>query len=148
MRRTEAVMGGMPFTVDVPGATGGELFDAIFDRLRQIDRTFSPFIADSAVSRINAWTLAERDAGPDIRAVLELCRTYQASTDGYFSAWSEGRLDPCGLVKGLGHRSRVRAHQRRRPALLLRRRRGRRVCERRAAGRRRVARRDPPPGLA
>ncbi len=93
-------MGDMPFTIDVPATTDRELFDAAFDRLREIERIFSPFIPESAVSRINAWTLGEGDAGPDVRAVLELCRAYRASTDGYFSAWNEGWLDPSGLVKG------------------------------------------------
>lgn len=100
MRRTESVMGDMPFTIDVPDATDAALFDSAFDRLRQIDRTFSPFLADSAVSRINAWTLSEADAEPDVRAVLRLCRDYQGATQGYFSAWNTGWLDPCGLVKG------------------------------------------------
>ena len=100
MRRTESVMGDMPFTIEVPDATDPELFDIAFDRLREIDRTFSPFLADSAVSRINAWTLCEADAGPDVQEVLRLCREYQLATHGYFSAWKTGWLDPCGLVKG------------------------------------------------
>ncbi len=99
-RRTEGVMGDIPFTVDVPGHVEPALFDAIFAELRSIDRTFSPFIADSAVSRINAWTLSEPGAPPEVREVLALCRRYERLTDGYFSAWHSGCLEPCGLVKG------------------------------------------------
>ena len=100
MRRTELVMGGMPFTIAVPGADDEALLDRAFAALRDVDQRFSPFIADSEISRMNAWTLAERDASADVREVLELCRAYRDLTHGYFSAWDFGVLDPCGLVKG------------------------------------------------
>lgn len=93
-------MGGMPFTIEVPDATDGELFEVVFGRVREIERTFSPFSAGSEVSRINGGSLREADADPAVGAVLELCRGYQIMTDGYFSAWYAGQLDPCGLVKG------------------------------------------------
>lgn len=100
MRRTAEVMGGMPFTIDVPSATDDDLFEPLFELLRGIDRTFSPFIGSSEISRINSWVLAERDASPEVREVLALCREFQGRTRGFFSAWDCGRLDPCGLVKG------------------------------------------------
>jgi thiamine biosynthesis lipoprotein len=99
-RRTELVMGDLPFTVEVTGDVEPAIFDAVFADLRWVDRTFSPFIADSAVGRINAGVLREDEADPRVREVLGLCRAYETVTDGYFSAWTSGRLDPCGLVKG------------------------------------------------
>lgn len=99
MRRTEIVM-GMPFTLEAPGDGADDAFEAGFAELRMLDRLFSPFFPDSAVSRLDAGTLAERDAGPLVQEVLQLCRLFGAETDGWFSAWASGRLDPCGLVKG------------------------------------------------
>lgn len=98
-RRTDDVM-GMPVTVEVPGSVESSLLRTVFAGLCAVDAAFSPFRADSAVSRINAGTLAEGEAAPLVREVLDLCRRYERATGGYFSAWADGRLDPCGLVKG------------------------------------------------
>lgn len=98
-RRTDVVM-GMPVTVEVSGGADRSVLDALFADLRMVDAVFSPFRADSAIGRMNAGTLAERDAGPLVAEVLDLCRRYERATHGYFSAWATGRLDPSGLVKG------------------------------------------------
>lgn len=99
-RRTENVMGDLPFTVEVPGVADPAVLGRVFAGLRWVDRTFSPYLATSAVGRMNAGTLQEDDADPRVREVLALCRMYGSATRGYFSAWESGRLDPCGLVKG------------------------------------------------
>lgn len=98
-RRTEVVM-GMPITVDVPGGADPSTVGAVFADLRLSDEVFSPFRAESAISRMNAGTLDEHEAGALVREVLELCRRYERATHGYFCAWATGRLDPSGLVKG------------------------------------------------
>lgn len=97
-RRTDVVM-GMPVTAEVPGGAAPSVIEAVFTDLRMVDALFSPFRADSAIGRMNAGTLAERDAGPLVAEVLDLCRRYERTTHGYFSAWATGRLDPSGLVK-------------------------------------------------
>ena len=99
-RRTETVMGDLPFTVETVAAAEPELLDSVFAELRSIDRTLSPFIADSAISRIDSGTLSLADADPIVREVLDLCASYEVATEGYFSARASGPLDPCGLVKG------------------------------------------------
>jgi thiamine biosynthesis lipoprotein len=91
---------GMPFTLEAPGEESGAAFDAAFAELRGLDRLLSPFIPESAVSRIAAGALRERDAGPLVAEVLDLCRIFEAETGGWFSAWASGQLDPCGLAKG------------------------------------------------
>ncbi len=92
---------GMPITIDVRDAAVLErTFEEVFDELVRIDRLFSPFLADSAVSRINAGTLRPGEAGPLIAEVIARCRGYEVETGGYFSAWAGGRFDPSGLVKG------------------------------------------------
>ena len=92
---------GMPVTVDVrdPNASAGALDDVYADLVRT-DRLFSPFLPESEISRIRDGRLAVAEAGPLVHEVLELCRVFERDTDGYFSAWHEGKLDPSGLVKG------------------------------------------------
>src|ERR1700730_3619726 len=100
MRRVQEVM-GMPVTeqvVDV--AAKGEALDKVFDDFSLLDRTFSPFLVESDVSRINRGELQLEDASPLVNQAIDLCRLYERATDGYFSAWIAGRFDPSGLVKG------------------------------------------------
>jgi FAD:protein FMN transferase len=86
---------------------GGDPAPGVVDRavawLHEVDRRFSPYLADSDVSRIADGTLSERDAHPDVRAVLAMCEAMRVDSGGAFDArrWSsDGRLDPSGLVKG------------------------------------------------
>lgn len=100
MRRVQDVM-GMPVTACVVGAAvDTEALDEVFADFKFIDRIFSPFIANSEVSRINRGELLPEDAGDLVGLVINLCRQYERATDGYFSAWIGGRFDPSGLVKG------------------------------------------------
>jgi thiamine biosynthesis lipoprotein len=92
---------GMPVTVEVRDDPVPErLLDAVYADLAWVDATFSPFRPESEVERINRGEIAEHEASPPVRRVLELCRLYEAGTGGRFSAWRGGRLDPSGLVKG------------------------------------------------
>jgi FAD:protein FMN transferase len=92
---------GMPITVDVrdPDLPPSAVDEAFAD-LAAVDQTFSPFLVESAVSRINAGLLQPFEAEPIVQEVLALCRRYESLTDGYFAAWIAGRFDPSGLVKG------------------------------------------------
>jgi FAD:protein FMN transferase len=93
---------GMPVTIvvvdDDPAAP--EAVEAAFEDFALLDRTFSPFLADSAVSGINRGELELSESGPLVQQALDLCRHYEQATAGYFSAWLPGRFDPSGLVKG------------------------------------------------
>jgi FAD:protein FMN transferase len=100
LRRTENVM-GMPVTVQVNDpATPPTALDDVFADFDHLDQIFSPFVETSAVSRINRGELRPDDADDLVKQALHLCRLYEAATDGYFSAWLAGALDPSGLVKG------------------------------------------------
>jgi thiamine biosynthesis lipoprotein len=98
----------MPVTVQVvdeqaaDGAADGTdgAVQEVFDDFALLDRTFSPFLANSEVSRINRGELRPEDAGQLVTQAISLCRLYEQATDGYFSAWIAGRFDPSGLVKG------------------------------------------------
>ncbi len=99
MRRVEHVM-GFPVSVrvddeDFPGAP----VDDLFAWLREADARFSPFRADSEVSRLDRGELA--GPGPDLREVLDLAEEYRIATGGAFDVRRPGRgLDPCAVVKG------------------------------------------------
>ena len=99
-RRIQEVM-GMPVTVQVVDDDAvDEALQEAFDDFALLDQTFSPFLADSEVSRINRCELLPEDAGRLMHQAIDLCRLYEQATDGYFSAWVNGRFDPSGLVKG------------------------------------------------
>ena len=92
---------GMPVTVQVvDDKARGEAIDAVFDDFGLLDRTFSPYLQESAVSRINRGDLRSEDAGRLVNQAIDLCRLYEHATGGYFSAWIGGRFDPSGLIKG------------------------------------------------
>lgn len=91
----------MPVTVHVvDGAAKDESLDAVFEDFMLLDRTFSPFLRDSAVSRINRSELQLEDVGQLVNQAIDLCRLYERATGGYFSAWINDRFDPSGLIKG------------------------------------------------
>jgi len=90
----------MPVTMEVMDRRPVAALELAFADFALLDRTFSPFLADSAVSRINRGELELKAAGPLVEQAVTLCRQYEQATDGYFSAWINGRFDPSGLVKG------------------------------------------------
>jgi thiamine biosynthesis lipoprotein len=103
LRRVEHIMGtAISFDVrdaNVPPAA----LDEAFEYLRDIDRRFSTYKADSEISRLSRGEIAEADCSPDVRRVLELCDQIRQITEGYFDIrghlW-DGGIDPSGLVKG------------------------------------------------
>jgi thiamine biosynthesis lipoprotein len=91
----------MPVTVHVvDDVARSEALDRVFEDFALLDRTFSPFLAGSEVSRINRAELRPEDAGQLVKQAIDLCRLYERATDGYFSPWIAGSFDPSGLVKG------------------------------------------------
>lgn len=77
-----------------------EAFADVAAWLHRVDAVFSTYKPDSDISRIRTGELPVADADPLVHEVLQLCRDYQARTDGYFTADLPGGLDPSGLVKG------------------------------------------------
>jgi thiamine biosynthesis lipoprotein len=104
LRRIEEVM-GMPVIVEVAYSEVDETdVDRVFEWLRFVDCTFSTYIPDSDISRINAGRLDLRDAHPVVRSVVSRCERLHRQTLGYFdiaAAGGAGRaIDPSGFVKG------------------------------------------------
>lgn len=101
MHRVEQVM-GFPVSLRVDDQhIGEETADAVFAWLRAVDARFSPFRADSEVSRLDRGELARGDVSADLDEVLGLCEEYRIATGGAFDVRLPGRgLDPCAVVKG------------------------------------------------
>ena len=92
---------GTAVTVLVPGGCPDGVLDEVFAWFHRVDRTFSTFRADSAVSRWREF--APGGAPPLLEEVLDRCSELYPATDGWFDAWPdgpEGRVDPSGYVKG------------------------------------------------
>ncbi|MET7598269.1 FAD:protein FMN transferase [Streptomyces sp. NPDC004082] len=105
MRRVEHVM-GFPVSLriddeDAPDDVQQGAADAVFGWLREADARFSPFRADSEVSRLDRGELTVDGISADLREILDLCEHYREATGGAFDVRLPGRgLDPCGVVKG------------------------------------------------
>jgi thiamine biosynthesis lipoprotein len=91
----------MPITVELKDADASDsALDDLYADLVHIDQLFSTFLPQSDVSRIRAGSLALERADPLVQEVVELCQGFERDTEGHFSAWYGGQLDPSGLVKG------------------------------------------------
>ena len=89
MRFVEHVMGTVA-CIEVPDRAAA---GAVFLLLRDADRRFSPFRADSEV------TTGRHSR--ELTELLDLCAHYEQDTGGAFRVRLPGRpLDPCGVVKG------------------------------------------------
>jgi thiamine biosynthesis lipoprotein len=100
---------GMPITVGIVGATGDTLHEHAFDLLREIDRRFSPFRADSEVTALNTCVVTVETASRDMLEILALSALTRAETRGYFDIRRpDGTIDPSGIVKGWAIRKAAR----------------------------------------
>jgi thiamine biosynthesis lipoprotein len=68
--------------------------------LHHVDTVFSPYRADSAVSRLGRGETTIEGCPPEVAEVLGLCAAVSRETRGFFTGRPGGRLDPSGLVKG------------------------------------------------
>ncbi|WP_318216884.1 FAD:protein FMN transferase [Streptomyces sp. SCL15-6] len=113
---------GTVFSCEVraePTARLRRALDAAESLLRHVDAVFSPYRADSAVSRVRRGEPVPREWEPELREVLDLCADAHRRSDGWFSCRHSGVFDPSGLVKGWAVE---------RAALLLREAGGENLC--------------------
>jgi len=101
VRRVEHVM-GFPVSVRIDDENvADEAADPVFAWLREVDARFSPFRADSEVSRLDRGELEPGELSTDLVEVLGLCEELRVATKGAFHVRLPGRgLDPCAVVKG------------------------------------------------
>jgi FAD:protein FMN transferase len=95
---------GTTVTIDVRSPFVDEAaLDAAIAWFHDVDRRFSPYKADSQVTRVGMGELAFEDADPDVRSMFTLADNLRLRTDGYFDPRGhrdDGRPDPTGVVKG------------------------------------------------
>lgn len=106
LRHAEPVMGTV-FSFAISDAGQGTRREAIISalqaavaRLHRIDEVFSTYRHDSDISRLARGQTTIEHCDPWVAQVLESCREVAAETDGWFTAYPAGRLDPSGWVKG------------------------------------------------
>ncbi len=109
VRRVEHLM-GMPVSVALRGrhadsSAGRHAWRAVTEQLRDADRVFSTYRADSAICRLGRGELTLDQCPPEVAEVLELGRQAEQQSDGAFSTTlpdenGRPRLDPSGVVKG------------------------------------------------
>ncbi|SDO01303.1 thiamine biosynthesis lipoprotein [Klenkia soli] len=108
-RYVEHVM-GMPISLALRGrhTTDRAARDAwaeVMTELRDVDRVFSTYRADSVISRLGRGEVTVEDCVPEVAEVLALAAAAEHDSGGAFSAWLPGPdgvrwLDPSGVVKG------------------------------------------------
>ena len=92
---------GMPVTVDIAGASEGELIETVYGYFEQIDRRFSTYRSDSEIAAINRGDVPVADWSGEMLEVLAIAERTKSETDGYFDIRKpDGSLDPSGIVKG------------------------------------------------
>jgi thiamine biosynthesis lipoprotein len=103
-RRVEQVM-GLPVSLALRGRHAGgpaadDAWRAVVEELREVDRVFSTYRAESWVSRLGRGEADTADAPHDVREVLDLGERARLESGGAFDVVRDGVLDPSGVVKG------------------------------------------------
>jgi FAD:protein FMN transferase len=108
-RYVEHVM-GMPISLALRGRHREDLaaraaWAEVMTVLRDVDRVFSTYRADSAVARLGRGEIGVEDCPPEVAEVLALGGAAERQSAGAFSVWRPGPgggrlLDPSGVVKG------------------------------------------------
>ena len=101
---------GMAVSIDVRDACDGGGIQRpglaeVLEWLHHVDATFSPYIADSVISRLGRAEITLDDVDEEVRDVLVLCDQLVDATGGAFDAFAVPApngttLDPSGVVKG------------------------------------------------
>jgi FAD:protein FMN transferase len=108
-RQVQQLM-GMPISVALRGRHAGDhesraAWDDALDVLREVDRVFSTYRADSYISRLGRGEIGVVDCPPEVADVLSLGELARMQSDGAFDVRRPGPrgslvLDPSGVVKG------------------------------------------------
>ncbi|MCO5973486.1 FAD:protein FMN transferase [Actinoallomurus soli] len=100
LRHAEPCMGTIfSFDLREPYPRDGALDEAIA-WLHWVDATFSTYRPDSDISRLARDEVDVVDCAPEVAEILALCDRLAETTEGCFSAYADGSLDPSGVVKG------------------------------------------------
>ncbi len=98
LRHAEHAMGTV-FSFAVRDAAPADLTPAIAE-LHRLDALFSTYRPQSELSRLARGELTLPQCDPLVAEALDHCASVATATDGWFTAYPGGRLDPSGWVKG------------------------------------------------
>ncbi len=92
----------MPVAVEIVGTDASqEALEAIFTHFVHIDKIFSPYKPESAVSRINRGELTLAAAKDEVQYIYNAAEKTRLATGGAFNhRRKDGTIDPSGIVKG------------------------------------------------
>ena len=100
VRHVEHCMGTVfSFDIRPPGVDPAALTEAVA-WLHHVDETFSTYRADSVISMLRRHELSVSALDSEVTDVLARCAELSEETEGFFSAYYDGELDPSGYVKG------------------------------------------------
>lgn len=99
MRKVAFIM-GIPISIDIADSNDETAIEHAFNRLRDIDETFSTYKPTSEISRYQKGLIQETDLSKDVRITKKAIESFEKMTDGYFSAYFNGTYDPTGYIKG------------------------------------------------
>lgn len=91
---------GMAIGIEVRDDVPPDVVAEAFASFRDVDRLFSPYRADSEISRIARRALSMDQAAGEVQEVLAGCERLRKLTNGFFDPLASGQLDPSGFVKG------------------------------------------------
>ena len=110
VRRHVAHLMGMPISLALRGRhadtpAGERAWRDVLAELDRVDRTFSTYRQDSAISRLDRGELTEQECPAEVREVLALGRAAEQQSGGAFAVTLPGpdgtpHLEPTGVVKG------------------------------------------------
>lgn len=100
IKETRLIM-GMPIVLMTPDeSVTGDNIEEVFSFFVYVDKTYSPFIESSIVSRIGRGEIGEPEYSGELREIMAVAKSTKQETDGYFDVWHNGNFDPSGIVKG------------------------------------------------
>lgn len=92
---------GTVVSITTRGVVDPGIIDQAFTEVARIERSFSTFLEDSDISRIQRGELPIERAPIEVREVLAACESLAEGTGGRFQHHPDGRgLDPSAYVKG------------------------------------------------
>lgn len=100
IKQTRLIM-GMPIVLMTSDeSVTDENIKEVFTFFTYVDKTYSPFIDSSIVSRINRGEIGEPEYTNELREILAIAKSTKRQTNSYFDVWHTGNFDPSGIVKG------------------------------------------------
>lgn len=100
IKETRLIM-GMPIVLMTPDeSVTNDNVEEVFSFFAYVDKTYSPFIESSIVSRISRGEVGEPKYTDELREILAVAKSTKRETNGYFDVWHKGNFDPSGIVKG------------------------------------------------